>query len=154
MEKKELLRHLNETYQQSLALLQTVDPLRVVYEETGWRVKDIVGHVATWDAETLRSLHAFRRGGAYTIPNYVGADDFNGYAATARMDEPFAQILADWDATRRWMLIIFNAMSDDDFSAEMTYPDGERGSIRLLVQSIFEHEAEHMEQIRAAAAVR
>ena len=153
MEKKELLRHLNETYQQSLVLLPTVDPFQVVYEETGWRMKDIVAHVATWDAETLRSLHAFRRGGEYIIPNYVGADDFNGYAATVRMDEPFAQILADWDATRRWMLIIFNAMRDDDFSAEMTYPSGRRGSVRDLVQEIFEHEAEHMEQIRAAAAV-
>lgn len=150
MEKKELLRQLDETHQRSLTLLRDVDPMQLIYEESGWRIKDIVAHVATWDAETLRSFHAFRRGGAYSIPNYQGVDDFNAYAASMRMDEPFAQIMEDWDATRRWLAIILNAMSEDDFSVEMTYPSGRRGLPRQLAQEIFEHEAEHMEHIRLA----
>lgn len=154
MEKKQLLRRLDETHQQSLYLLRDVDPEQLVYGESGWRVKDIVAHVATWDAETLRSFHAFRRGGEYTIPNYVGVDDFNGYAASMRMDEPFAQIMEDWEATRRWLDIILNVMREADFSAEMTYPSGTRGTAGQLVQEISEHEAEHMQHIRAAAEVR
>ncbi|MBI1258730.1 MAG: ClbS/DfsB family four-helix bundle protein [Chloroflexi bacterium] len=151
MTKAELLRQLDQTHQAMLDLLKTVDPEQVVYEETGWRVKDLVAHVATWDAETLRSFHALRRNTSYTIPNFTDVDDFNAYAATARMDESMERIMSDWEATRSWMKIIFNAMGDEDFSAEMTYPSGRQGNARDLVEEIIDHEREHMEEIRAAA---
>ena len=150
MNKAELLRQIDQTHQQMLDLLKTVDPERVIYEETGWRVKDIVAHIATWDAETLRSFHALRRNTDYSIPNFTDVDDFNAYAAHVRMDESMERITADWDATRSWMKIIFNAMSDEQFSAEMTYPSGKRGIARDLAQEIPDHEAEHLEHIRAA----
>jgi len=150
MTKAELLRVLDQTHQEMLDLLETVDPFQVIYEETGWRVKDIVAHVATWDAETLRSFHALRRNTEYSIPNFTDVDDFSAYAAHVRMDEPMEQIMSDWEATRSWMKIIFNAMNDDDFSAEMTYPSGRRGIARDLAAEIPDHERQHMEDIRSA----
>jgi hypothetical protein len=150
VDKKELLRRLNETYQQSLDTLASADPTQVVYEEYGWRVKDIVAHVATWDGESLRSLHAFRRNVEYSIPNFTDVDDFNGYAATARMDEPFEQILEDWDATIKWMRIIINAMTPENLADEMTHPSGKRGGVGELIAEIIEHQAGHMNDIRAA----
>jgi len=150
MNKKELLRQLDHTHQEMLDLLETVDPFQVIYEETGWRVKDIVAHVATWDAETLRSFHALRRNTEYSIPNYTDVDDFNAYAAHARMDESMARIMSDWDATRSWMKIIFNAMSDEQFALEMTYPSGRRGLAADLAAEIPDHERQHMEDIRSA----
>lgn len=149
MQKAELLRLLDGTHQQMLDCLRQVDPEAVIYDESGWRVKDIVAHVATWDAETLRSFHEWRRGSSYTIPNYAGADDFNAFAAHVRMDEPFASILVEWEATRSWLKIILNAMSEADFDAEMTYPAGETGTARVLVGEIAEHEALHLEHIRS-----
>lgn len=148
MEKSEMLRRLDVAPVRTQ--LDDVDPERVIYEESGWRVKDIIAHVATWDAETLRSLHAFRRGTEYKIPSYVDDDDFNAYAATARMDESYEQIFADWDATRRWMRILINAMTPEDFAAEMTYPSGERGQVGRLLQEIFEHQDEHLDDIHRA----
>jgi hypothetical protein len=124
--------------------------MQVVYEAYGWRIKDIVAHVATWDAEALRSLHAFRRSVEYRIPNFAGTDDFNAYAATARMDEPFEQILADWDATIKWLRIIINAMTPENLAAEMTYPSGRRGNVGALLEEIIEHHAEHLDDVRAA----
>ena len=150
MKKTELLRQLDQTHQEMLDLLETVDPFQVIYEETGWRVKDIVAHVATWDAETLRSFHALRRNTDYRIPNFTDVDDFNAYAAHARMDESMERIMADWEATRSWMKIIFNAMSDDEFAAEMTYPSGRRGIARDLAEEIPDHERQHLEDIRSA----
>ncbi len=149
MDKAEILRQLEANHARTLALLKQVDPTAVIYEETGWRVKDIVAHVATWDAESLRSFHALRRGTDYRIPNYVDEDDFNGYAAHARMDETMDYILADWEATRRWMKIIFNSMREDEFDAEMTHPSGKRGTARALAEDILSHEVLHMDHIRA-----
>lgn len=153
MNKAELLRAWDSVYQAALATLESADPEQIIYEESGWRVKDIVAHVATWDAEGLRSLHAFRRGGEYRIPNYVGADDFNGFAASIRMDEPMAQILADWDATRKWFRLIVSAMSEEDLSAEMTHPSGMRETARQLALDLLEHEEEHLGHIRQALSL-
>lgn len=150
MNKAELLRQLDQTHQEMLGLLRTADPEQVIYEETGWRVKDIVAHIATWDAETLRSFHALRRNTEYSIPNFTDVDDFNAYAAHVRMDETMERIMSDWEATRSWMKIIFNAMSDDQFSAEMTHPSGKRGTARELAADIPDHEREHLEDIRSA----
>ncbi len=150
MDKAELLRRLDETYQQSLATLANADPQQVVYEEYGWRVKDIVAHVATWDAEALRSLHAYRRNTEYSIPNFTDTDDFNAYAASARMDEPFEQILADWDATIKWLRIQLNAMTPEALADTMTHPSGQRGTVGGLLQELAEHQAGHLDDIRAA----
>lgn len=150
MTKAELLRLLDANHAESLALLATLDPETVIYEESGWRVKDIVSHLATWDAETLRSFHALRRGSAYSIPDYVDADDYNAFVAHVRMDEPMERILADWESTRQWMKIIFNAMREDEFDTEMTYPSGRQGTARALAGEVVDHEVEHMGHIRAA----
>jgi hypothetical protein len=150
VDKPELLQHLKDTYQRALATLEGADPERVIYEESGWRVKDIVAHVATWDTETVRSLLAFRRGSSYSIPNYAGVDDFNAYAAHVRMDEPTEQIFADWDATVKWLHILVGAMTPEELDAEMTYPSGRRGNVGALIQEIYEHQDMHLNDIRAA----
>jgi hypothetical protein len=152
--KTELLRQLDANHAESLALLADIDPEAVIYEETGWRVKDIVAHVATWDAETLRSFHALRRGSEYSIPDFVDTDDYNAFVAHVRMDEPMERILADWESTRQWMKIIFNAMREDEFDAEMTHPSGRRGTARALAGDIVDHELEHMGHIRTALGVK
>lgn len=149
MDKTELLRQFEDTHAAMLDTLRQLDPERVIYEDTGWRVKDIVAHIATWDAETLRSLHAFRRGGAYSIPNFYGTDDFNNFAARARYMEPFEQILSEWEATRNWMLILLRALTPEELTAEMTYPSGKTGLVGDLVQEIPDHEAEHLKPLRA-----
>lgn len=150
MDSAELKRHLDDTYQGALITLGHVNPEQVIYEETGWRVKDIVAHIATWDAETLRSLYAHRRGSSYSIPNFVDTDDFNAFAAHARMDEPMERILADWDATVKWMNILVGTLTPDDLAAEMTYPSGRHGQVGALLQEIYEHRETHLNHIRTA----
>jgi hypothetical protein len=153
MTKSELLRALDETHDRTLEILRDADPLQVVYEESGWRVKDVVAHIVTWETESLRSFHAFRRGGAYSIRNFIDEDDFNGFAAASRMEEPMPQIMEDWSATRSWLKMILNAMSEDELSTEMTHPSGSIGTARALAQDVAEHEAEHAGHLRAAIGV-
>lgn len=148
--KAALIQALQDSYTQARAVFEAADPDRVIYEESGWRVKDIAAHVATWEAETLRSLHAFRRGGEYQIANYENADDFNAFVAHVRMDEPMAQILADWDATRKWIIMLVRAMSDDDLAATMRYPAGDTGRVDQLVREVSSHPLEHAADVRAA----
>lgn len=152
MIKQELLNQIAATHLDAIRELEAVDPLRVVYEESGWRVKDVVGHVVTWESEYLRSLHAFKRGGEYAINGWRGDDDFNGYAATRRMDEPMANFFTEWRSLRNWLGILVRPMTDEQLDTELLFPDHERATARQLLIDILEHQAEHMEDIRAALA--
>ncbi len=148
-----LLRELEESYRRARATLGSADPEQVIYEESGWRVKDIAAHVATWDAEALRSIYAHRRGSEYSIPNFVDKDDFNAFAAHVRMDEPMERIMADWDATVQWLNLLTRSMTPDDLAAEMTHPSGKRGRVGELLAELAEHRETHMDDIRAAMKV-
>ena len=153
MTTSELIRALEDSYQQALATLEGIDPEQVIYEESGWRVKDIAAHIATWDAETLRSVYAYRRGSEYSIENFGGTDDFNAFVAHVRMDEPMERIMADWDATAKWLHLIVHSLTPDDLAAEMTHPSGKRGTLGALLQEIHEHRDEHTDDIRAALKI-
>lgn len=146
----DLLRDLEDVYQRTLVALEHADPELVIYEESGWRVKDIIAHVATWDAEALRSIYAYRRGSDYSIPNFGGFDDFNAFAAQVRMDEPMAHILADWEGTVKWLHLLVRSSTPDDLTTEMTYPSGRHGQLGVLLQEIHDHRETHLDDIRAA----
>lgn len=128
-------------------------PERIVYEESGWRVKDIVAHVVTWETEMLRSLHAYRRGGAYQIENYE-LNDFNGFAASSKMFDPIEQTLSEWDTIRSWIGIHFNALPPEALDEQMMMPWGERETVRNLFESIREHVEEHLIDIRTQVSAQ
>lgn len=130
-----------------LATIAELDPELIVYDESGWRVKDITAHVVTWETEMLRSLHAYRRGGAYQIENYE-LNDFNGFAANSKMHDPIEQTLVEWDTIRTWIGIHFNALPPEVLDDTMVMPWGERESVRDLFESLHEHVEEHLADIR------
>ncbi len=150
MSKHDILEQLARTHTDAIAELTPLDPQRVIYAESGWRVKDIVGHIVTWEAEYLRALHTHRRGGEYAIDGYTDDDHFNGYAATQRMDEPIERFYDEWHALRDWLLILVRPLTDDQLEAELLFPDHMRASVRYLLIELLEHTQEHLIDIRAA----
>ncbi|GEM_PF-1115859 len=152
-EKGEFLRQLDESQQAALALLSQIDDAVMIYEDGQWRVKDVIAHVAVWETELLRSLHAYRRGGAYQIENYESVDDYNAFAASAKQFVPLADTLADWDATRRWLKIHLSAVSAEAFDDELMMPWGEEETVRELFKAVLSHAEEHIEDIRAKIAL-
>lgn len=146
--KAELQQALKQRYEEVLRLLPTINPLMVVYEESGWRVKDIIAHVVTWETERLRSLHAYRRGSAYQIKGYE-RDEYNGLAANAKQFETLDQILMDWDAVRNWFDIYLNAMPESAMNDDMIFPWGQTGTVRELITSMLTHLETHLADIRS-----
>lgn len=75
-EERRLLDLLTQSYSAAHATLEGIDLEIRVYPDSGWRIRDILGHIATWDREVANSLRAFRVGQEYAIPN-LGEDAFN-----------------------------------------------------------------------------
>ena len=69
-DKQRLIDLLTDTHSASRMLLEGIDLETRIYSESGWRIRDILGHIASWDRQVAKSLRAFRDGEDYAIPNF------------------------------------------------------------------------------------
>jgi len=148
-EKKILLARLAETHSAIQKILEGVDLELCVYSDADWRIRDILGHIATWDHEVAKSLRAFLAGSEYAIP---GIDEeltgFNAQAVAKQREFATQQIVADWERAREDFKAAISDIPVDRFPGDLLYPWGdERGSIAQLVEYMIEHDIEHRDEI-------
>ena len=151
-EKKNLLDMLTEAHLATLAVLENVDLEMPVYEDSGWRVRDILGHIATWDQETAKSINAYQVGSEYLVPNLDDDEtDFNEKAVAEQKKLSGPQLLAEWEEAYKEFKKAIQDMPSDRFPGEMLFPWGdERGSIVTLAEYMIEHSDEHRAEIEKA----
>ena len=58
-DKEYLLNRLTETHSEIQSVIEGIDMDIQVYDGPDWRVRDILGHIATWDREAAKSLTAY-----------------------------------------------------------------------------------------------
>jgi uncharacterized damage-inducible protein DinB len=146
-EKKRLLDLLANAHSVLHTTLEGIDPELCVHTDSGWRIRDIIGHIATWDREVVKSLSAFRAGTEYSIPD-LDEDVFNQQAALVQQELTAQQVIAEWEQARDDLKAVVQEMSSAQYPGNLLYPWGdERGSIAQLVEFIVEHDAEHRDEI-------
>jgi hypothetical protein len=156
-EKEHLLDNLLEAHLAVRAVLDRVDlEMPVYYEEGGWRVRDIIGHIATWDKEVAKSLRAYKTGSEYLIPDLDEDEvDFNETAALEQRKLSAQQIVDDFIQAYKVFRDGIQDIPADRFPGDLLYPWGdERGSITLLVDYMIEHAIEHLDEIKNATKER
>jgi hypothetical protein len=151
-EKKRLIDLLTESLSATRATVQRIDPEIRVYTDPDWRVKDILGHLATWDRQVVKSLRAYQTGSEYSIPDMgEGEVDFNQQAVLEQRALTSEQVYVEMEQAREDFKQTVNEMPLEKFPGDLLYPwGGERGSIAQLVEYMVEHDAEHREEIRRA----
>ena len=148
-EKKRLIDSLTEAHLALRGALDEVDLEMPVYEDTGWRVRDILGHVATWDLETAKSLRAFQAGEEYLTPNLDEEEvDFNERAVLEQQKLSTQEILREFELAYDEFKSAIQNIPDDRFPGDLLYPWGdERGDIATMVDYMIEHAIEHRDEI-------
>jgi hypothetical protein len=121
----------------------------------GWRVRDILGHIAVWELETVRSLQAYRDGSAYQSPaiifnDFDSSEGYNEQAIAERTSWTDEQIAVEWESVREDFRAIIKAIPDALYPGDLLYPWGARGSIEQLIDEMVAHEDEHRESISQA----
>jgi hypothetical protein len=149
--KNRLLDRLSEAHHAVEATLDNVHLETPVHNDTGWRVRDILGHIATWDREAARSLRAYRAGSEYIIPDF-DEDEYNHRAVSEQRKLSVGQILEEFEGAYNELRTAIQEMPDDRFPGDLLYPWGdERGDIATLVEYMIEHADEHNDEIKQAA---
>ena len=153
-DKEYLLEKLTEAHSATRAILEGVDLEMRVYTDTDWRIRDILGHIATWDREVTKSLRAFLAGTEYSIPNFSDENEFNEQSVLEQRVLSTQQIQVEWEQARDEFKEAIRAIPSDQFQGDVLYPWGdERGSITQLIEYMIDHDDEHRDEIvRAIAA--
>jgi len=141
-----------ETHLAIRSKLNDVDLDMPVHKDSGWRVRDILGHIATWDLETARSINAYRAGSEYSITDLDDTEvDYNERAVVAQQKLSSQQVLDQWEQAYDELRRSVQEMPIELFSGDMLYPwGGERGSVARLVEYMLEHAVEHRDEILKA----
>ena len=151
-EKKQLIDSLTEAHNSTRAALDGVDLEMPVYKDTGWRIRDIVGHIATWDQEIANSLNAYKEGSAYLTPNFDEEEaEFNDKAVLEQRKLSTEQILKEFETAYDAFKNSIQEIPDDLFPGDLMYPWGdEHGDIATMVDDMIEHAIEHRDEILKA----
>jgi len=148
-EKKHLIDLLSESQSVTLAALQGIDAEMLIYAQSDWTIRDIIGHLATWDRQVTKSLRAYQEGTEYSIPDLDEDEaDFNQQAVMEQRKLIAQQIIADWDQARADFQAAVQEIPLELFPGDLLYPWGdERGDIAKLVKYMVEHDTEHRDEI-------
>ena len=152
-EKKRLLDSLTEAHLSTRATLDDVDLELPVYKDSGWRVRDILGHIATWDQEIANSLRAYQAGSEYLTPDLDEEEvEFNERAVLEQRKLSTKQILSEFEQAYDEFRAAIQEIPEERFPGDLLYPWGdERGDIATMVEYMIEHAIEHRDEIAKAA---
>ena len=108
-----------------------------------WSVKDVLGHITTWEEEALTHLPTVIRG--KKPPRYAqqgGIDAFNARMAERKRSMPLGSVLAQLDETHRRLIELVRNAPEDQLSGQSRF-------LRRLRLDSFGHYKLHSEAIRA-----
>jgi len=151
-QKKENLERLAKTHHVLENSIEGLDPELVIHADTDWRIRDILGHIATWDRVLIHAIQSFMEGSEYIISGMVGDEtDYNQKKVLDQRKLTTSQILQEWNQARMDFIEAVQNIPPDKFNEELAFPWGdERGSLTLMIEYMIEHNGEHQEEILEA----
>jgi len=109
-------------------------------EIDGWSVKDLIGHVASWEEEALKALPLVLEG--RRPPRYGGIDRFNAGQIEMRRSQTLYQVVKELKDTHSRLLHYLEAAPEAAFLTETRF----RHRLRL---DTYSHYPEHTEAVLA-----
>ncbi len=114
-----------------------------------WSVKDVLAHLAYWQRYAAGLLIAVARGEQPDLDSDDETERNNASVVAQYYQRSLASVIADWQAAREDLLDQIEQISDADLNDpdRFAWNDG-RPLLERIVGNSYEHEQEHIEQIR------
>jgi len=119
-----------------------------VQVEGVWTVKDVLGHITSWEEVLLEPLRRYAEGGPFVAE--VIQDDlaWNDEQAARKREVPLAAILEELAAIRRELVETAGRLSAGQRAEKLLFPWGEKGTVAQGLGVVGQHEMEHVEHIQ------
>jgi uncharacterized protein (TIGR03083 family) len=109
-----------------------------------WSVKDILGHIATWEAWLVTLLYSIERGVTPKLPRSSDVDKINAQSVAEQRDRPLERVLADFQAVHAQLLKRLGAVKERDLTDPMRFSWAKGKPLEEFVaNNTYEHYAEH-----------
>ncbi len=153
MTKEELLDILDKSREEFMDSIdelsdETLEQPGVVGE---WSIKDLMVHLSLWEAELIKLLWQARQGQKPTTIHFMPAtdDEINARWYEETRERPLDRVLDDFEAVRRQTIRRVGSFSEKDLNDTQRYPWQKGVPLwKWIANDSFEHEKEHLEQIK------
>ncbi len=126
------------------------DEICTIHVEGTWTIKDLLGHIASWERAFLEPLGVFIAGGGFKpedIPDHLAWNEIQSRRWPALT---LAEITAEYHQVRQQLLDTLDKLSDDQWHEIHPAPWGGNETIVQMVSGLAWHEGiEHMRKITA-----
>lgn len=113
-----------------------------------WTIKDLIGHITSWDAAVLQPLRRYADGRPFETAVLEDYLTWNDEQAALKQDVPLDAILEEATAVREALVATANQLSAEQWEQELTFPWGSTGTLSKGLGGLAWHEKEHVETIQ------
>jgi uncharacterized damage-inducible protein DinB len=150
MTKEEALARLAESRQ---ALHQAIEGLSdeemtQIQVEGVWTIKDVLGHIASWEETCLEPLRRYADGGPFEVKVIEDYLAWNDEQATRKQDVPLDAILDELATVRQELIEAASKLSAEQWKQIVPFSWGGEGTIAEVLEVFYRHELGHVHNIR------
>ena len=149
MSRDEALARFADSRQMLLKAIESVGEKDIVQTpvEGVWTIKDVLGHLASWEAICLEPLARGVEGHPIECAAVADYMAWNDEQAASKCALPLGDILAEYSSTRQTVVSLVEKLPAAQWEQPCSFPWGGVGSVADLLQGFYEHELEHVEAI-------
>jgi hypothetical protein len=119
-----------------------------VQVEGVWTIKDILGHIASWEEICLEPLRPYAGGAPFQVEATEDYLSLNKVLVARKQDTPLAVILDELDAIRKELMATASKLSAEQWEQSVLFPWGDEGPVAEMFDELHEHELEHVHAIQ------
>jgi len=151
MDKRELLARLTQARAELLAAIEGLSEadVTVLPVAGAWTIRDVLAHIGGWAAWDLAEIRGIQAGRPPDLTAIQDVDTFNAGLVAARSTWSLDQIRAEMAETQAAMLSLLADLSDEDLFRGASFRGPYWDNLAGWLQVAWEHEEEHVAQIRA-----
>jgi len=112
-----------------------------------WTVKDVLGHIASWEETCLEPLQRYADGGPFEVQVIEDYMAWNDEQAARKRDVPLDAILDELATIRQGLVEAASRLSAGQWKQRVPFSWGGRGTIAEVLDVFYQHELEHVRTI-------
>ena len=120
-----------------------------------WSVKDVLAHIAFWERYAVNILQAAVHGETPMLSAEDETERKNASVVAQYYQRSLAAVISDWQQAREDLLEAIEDLADEDLNDPNRFSwSAGRTLLDRIAGNSYDHEQEHIEQIRAWMDVR
>lgn len=113
-----------------------------------WTIKDVLGHIASWEETYLAPLRRYADGGPFEAAVIEDYTPWNEEQADRKRHIPLSAILDELNAIRQELVATASRLSTEQWQRSLPFTWGGKGTVAQALDILAEHEWDHVRTIQ------